>query len=80
MTDVCKHAKDLAFVYLFARCGWGNKVTFECRECGQTTSEVLKPDSPYRNWSTTNYNDPSDNVGGPRRPEIQAMVDAGRWK
>ena len=71
MAGACKHAKDLTFVYLFARCGYGNLVTFTCRECGKEVTERFSSQSPYRNWTTPNFNDPSGNIGGPRRPEIQ---------
>jgi hypothetical protein len=55
MDDACKHARDLTFVYLFARCGYGNLVTFTCRECGKEVTERFSPESPYRNWTTPNF-------------------------
>ena len=72
----CKHEKDLRYVYLFARCGWGNTVTFTCRECSEKVTEKFSPDGPYRNWSTPNYEQAWDNVGGPRRPEIQELLES----
>ncbi len=71
----CDHEKDLRFAYLFARCGYGNTVTFACRDCRQEVTEAFKPDSPYRNWTTPNYQEPWDNVGGPRSPEIKARFE-----
>ena len=66
----CTHEKDLRFAYLFARAGYGNIVTFTCHDCGKQVTERFRPESPYRNWTTPDYEHPWANAGGRRRPEI----------
>lgn len=66
----CCHEKSLRYAYLFSRAGYGNIVTFECRECGETVTHKFDSQHPFRNWTTPNYREPWNNVGGPRKPEL----------
>ena len=68
-------------MYLCARVGYvcyGDPVAFTCRDCNQEVTEVLRPDSPYRNWTTPDHQQSWNNAGGPRSPEIEARFAESR--